>query len=361
MKSTQALKNLWYEINLVWISDWYIDAIIAYWLYHLKIKSKKINKQKEIDFLKKYSLSFDSKKPAKNLNSLSDNKISIISQVIKKFWNLDINHISWKDLILKDIDLFTYSFPCQDISQQWKQKWFSKDLKSRSWLLWQIERILKEIYEINPKKLPKVLMMENVKALLNKIFKDDLNNWLWELEKLWYKSNFPFVVNSSNFWEVQRRERVFIFFYLWDKKPSNFEIKWDFKDKFIANIFEEKMFHRDFKTNKNIKIFEMIQRTWIKKYFFEWYSSFNAENYVYFKDWKSPTITAFWAQSRIKIFHHDKIIYLNWFEHLKLQWFYDKKFYEKLINIWITDTKIKFLAWNSINTKVLEELFKFYL
>lgn len=357
----QALKNLWYKINLIWISDWYVNAIIAYAVNHLKIKPREIDKTKVTNFLKNYSLSFDSKKSAKNLHSLSDDKLSIIYQIIKNFWNLDINYISWKDLVKKEIDLFTYSFPCQDISQQWKQKWFSKDTESRSWLLWQIERILKEIYEINPKKLPKVLMMENVKALLNDSFKNDLHNWLDELEKLWYKSNFPFVVNSANLWETQRRERVFMFSYLWDKTPPLFKINQTFKDKFIWDIFEEEMFHEEFSTNKNIKIVEMIQKTWIKKYFLEWYSNFNAESFVYFKDWKSPTITASWAQSRIKIFHHDKIIYLNWYEHLKLQWFTDKKFYKNLVKYWLSDAKIKFLAWNSINIRVLEELFKFYL
>lgn len=357
----QALKNLWYKVKVVWISDWYIDAIIAYWINHLKLKYKKIDKQKTIEFLKNFSLSLDSKKQSKNLSNLSERKLSIIEQVIKKFWNLDIRFISWYNLAKKEIDLFTYSFPCQDISQQWKQKWFSKDKESRSWLLWEIERILKKIYEVDKTKLPKVLMMENVKALLNDIFKEDLNLWIKELEALWYKSTETFIINSANLWESQRRERVFMVSYLWEKEVKKIKINKKYKDKFIENIFEEKMEHEKFKTNKNIEIIEMIQKTWIKKYFLKWYSNFNAENYVYFKDWKAPTITASWAQSRIKIFHNDQIIYLNRFEHLKLQWFTDKKFYENLVKYWIAENKIKFLAWNSINIKVLEEIFNFYL
>ena len=356
----QALKNLWFKVEVAWISDWYIDAIIAYWVNHLDLKSIEIDKKEILKYLEKFSLSLDSKKNAKNLWWLNNNKLSIVKQVIDKFWNLDIRFIRWENLINKNIDLFTYSFPCQDISQQWKQKWFSKDSKSRSWLLWEIERILKEIYVINKESLPKILLMENVKAILNENFKNDLNEWIFELEKMWYKSTKPFIINSAELWESQRRERVFMISYIW-KNPDEFKIKKIFKDKNIGDIFEEDLRHELFKTKRKIEIIKMEQKTWIKKYYLKWYSSFNAENYVYFKDWKSPTITASWAQSRIKIFHNNEIIYLNSYEHLKLQWFLNKSFYENLINFWITETKIKFLAWNSINVKVLEEIFNFYL
>lgn len=356
----QALKNLWYEIEVAWISDWYIDAILAYAINHLHIKPIEIDKKEVIWFLNKYSLSLDSKKNAKNLSNLSNDKISIIYQVIQKFWNLDVRNIWWENLIWKNIDLFTYSFPCQDISQQGKQKWFSKNSQSRSWLLWEIERILKEIHKIDKKSLPKILLMENVKAILNDLFKEDLDEWIKELEKLWYYSTKPFIVNASDLWETQKRERAFMISYLW-KKPKEFKIKNKFKNKFIQDVFEENMVHQSFQTDKNIQIINKEAKKWIKKSFLEWYSKFNAENYVFFKDGKSPTITASGAQSRIKVFHNDEIIYLNAFEHLKLQWFLDKIFYEKIKDIWIWETKIKFLAWNSINIKVLEEIFSFYL
>lgn len=356
-----ALKNIWFDVNIIWISDWYTDAIIAYAINHLKIKPKKIDKKETLNFLKNFSLSLNSKTESKNLSSLSEEKLSIIEQTIKKFWQLNIKNISWENLIWKNIDLFTYSFPCQDISQQWKQKWFSKDTETRSGLLWEIERILKEIYKKDKKSLPKVLMMENVKAILNKNFSEDLNSWILELEKLGYKSTFPFSVNSGKIWEAQNRERVFMFSFLWEKEIEKFELKENFKEKYIKDIFEKDFFHEKFKTNKNIKIIENFNKTWIKKWFLEWYSNFNSENYIYYLDWKAPTITSSWANSRIKIFYNDEIIYLNSFEHLKLQWFLDENFYKNLVNIWISETKIKFLAWNSINVKILEKLFNFYL
>ncbi len=358
----QALLNLWFNVNIVWVSEWYIDAIIAYWLKYLKLSPKKIDKNEVISYLNNFSLSLNSKTNAKNLWWLSDEKLSILYQVINKYWNLDIRLSKWNDFIWKNIDLFTYSFPCQDISQQWKQKWFSKWIKSRSWLLWEIERILKEIKKIDKKSLPKVLMMENVKAILNQNFKTDLDLWIKELNKLWYKSTSAFIVNAKNLWEVQNRERVFLLSFLDEKNIKNFKIKSKNKDKYIKDIFNTDYYHESFKIDKKIKIIEKEHHIWIKKAFLEWYSNFNAENYVYYLDWKSPTITASWAHSRIKIFDQNKnIVYLNAFEHLKLQWFNDKNFYNQLVKIWLTENKIKFLAWNSINIKVLEEIFNFYL
>jgi DNA (cytosine-5)-methyltransferase 1 len=93
----------------------------------------------------------------------------------------------------------------------------------------------------------------------------------------------------------------------------------------------------------------------------EWYTTFNSENYVYYTDWLAPTITASWAQSRIKFFWKNKeILFLNSLEHLLLQNF-PKSLYDKLKKLDFTDTKIKFLAWNSINVAVLEKIFNFYL
>jgi len=51
---------------------------------------------------------------------------------------------------------------------------------------------------LDKNKLPKVLMMENVKSILNKEFKTDLDSWIEELSKLGYETTLPFCVNSSD-------------------------------------------------------------------------------------------------------------------------------------------------------------------
>ena len=358
----RALENIWFEVKSVWISDWYIDAIIAYWVEYLWIKWKKIDRIETINFLKWFSLSRDSKKPLKTFWWINEEKLSILEQVIKKFWNLDIRHIEWKDLLDKEIDLFTYSFPCQDISQQWKKAGFSKWQKSRSWLLWEIERILTEIKELDKSKLPKVLMMENVKAILNKEFSEDLNWWIEELEKLWYKSTKPFIVNSSDVWSPQNRSRVFMVSKL-DENIDEFpEQKIETKAK-LWDILQKDDNREILNKSKYcwFKILENKKKNSVKKAILEWYTTFNSENYVYYKNWLAPTITASWAQSRIKFFwENDEVLFLNSLEHLLLQNF-PKSFYNKLKKLDFTDTKIKFLAWNSINVAVLEKIFAFYL
>ena len=73
------------------------------------------------------------------------------------------------ELIPSDIDILTYSFPCQDLSNvgafHGYNKGIDKDSGSRSSLLWQVGRILTEMKAEN-KKLPQYLLLENVPALL---------------------------------------------------------------------------------------------------------------------------------------------------------------------------------------------------
>lgn len=356
----QALKNLWYKINVVWLSEWFIDALVVYWYYHLNIKPKKINRKEIINFLKNFSLSLNSKNELKSFSSISDNKLSILYQIIKKFGDLNIYNIKWKDLINKNIDVFTYSFPCQDISQQGKQLWFSKSLKTRSWLLWEIERILKEMYSIDKTKMPKFLLMENVKAILNKNFKKDLDDWIKRLEELGYKNSKPFIVNAKDVGSAQKRERMFMVSSLW-KDVLNFKLKEKEEPWIIKDIFQQNMKHNILKLDKNIKIKKIETKRWNKKAKLVWYSNFNAETYAFYMDWQSPTITATGALSKIKVLdENNNIILLNPLEHLLLQWF-NKDIYNKMKDVNISDNRIKFLAWNSINVQVLETIFKYYL
>jgi DNA (cytosine-5)-methyltransferase 1 len=365
----RALENIWFIVNSVWISDWYIDAIIAYGIEYLWIKWKKIDRIETINFLKWFSLSRDSKKPLKTFGWINDEKLSILEQVIKKFWNLDIRHIEWKDLLDKEIDLFTYSFPCQDISQQGKKAGFTKWKKSRSGLLWEIERILQEIKNLDKDKLPKVLMMENVKAILNKEFKSDLDWWIEELKNLWYESTKPFIVNSSDVWSPQNRSRVFMISKLkeevkeFPEQKIDISTPWGWKKAKLVDILQ-KDDNREILNKSKYSWFKILpnkKENSVKKAILEWYTTFNSENYVYYKDWLAPTITASGAQSRIKFFwENNEVYFLNALEHLLLQWF-NKNFYNKLKKLDFTETKIKFLAWNSINVKVLEKIFAFYL
>lgn len=117
-------------------------------------------------------------------------------------WNYgDITKIEgWR---LAGLDLFTYSFPCQDLSIAGKQKGLNN---TRSGLVYEVLRILQEL-DYNDR--PKVLLMENVSALVQKKFINQFNEIQFELEKLGY-SNHVKVMNALDYGVAQNRERVFM-------------------------------------------------------------------------------------------------------------------------------------------------------
>lgn len=81
----------------------------------------------------------------------------------------DIAKINWGGVA--DFQLFTYSFPCTDISSIGLQKGFDEGSGTRSSLLWECKRAIVA-------KQPKYLLMENVKALTQKKFLPIFNKWL---------------------------------------------------------------------------------------------------------------------------------------------------------------------------------------
>lgn len=112
----------------------------------------------------------------------------------------DICKIDWAQV--PDFDLFTYSFPCTDISAAGQQKGLDKGSGTRSSLLWECERAI----EI---KRPKYLLMENVKALVQKKFVSSFNEWQTILEGYGY-ANFAKVLNAKDYGVPQNRERIFL-------------------------------------------------------------------------------------------------------------------------------------------------------
>jgi len=101
---------------------------------------------------------------------------------------------------LPDMDLFTYSFPCQDLSISGKQRGMSEG--TRSGLLYECEKVITT-------KKPKYLLLENVKNLVGKKFKPDFDKWLEWLESQGYR-NYWKVLNAKDYGVPQNRERVFV-------------------------------------------------------------------------------------------------------------------------------------------------------
>lgn len=105
---------------------------------------------------------------------------------------------------IPDADLWTYSFPCQDISVAGKGAGIKEG--TRSGLLFEVERLLRVASEKGT--LPKYLLLENVKNLVSKKFKADFDKWLDFLSELGY-TNYWKVLNAKDYGIPQNRERVF--------------------------------------------------------------------------------------------------------------------------------------------------------
>ena len=122
----------------------------------------------------------------------------------------DICKINPSDI--PDHDLFTYSFPCQDLSVAGKQAGLGEG--TRSGLLYECEKIIEA-------KKPKYLLLENVKNLVGKKFKPRFEEWLSYLENLGY-TNYWQVLNAKNYGVPQNRERIFVISILGEHKPFIF-------------------------------------------------------------------------------------------------------------------------------------------
>ena len=123
----------------------------------------------------------------------------------------DISKIKVEDI--PDHDLFTYSFPCQDISVAGRTRGIVAG-ETRSGLLYECEKIIEG-------KKPKYLLMENVKNLVGKKFKADFDKWLDYLEGLGY-TNYWKVLNAKHYGVPQNRERVFVVSILGEHDPYVF-------------------------------------------------------------------------------------------------------------------------------------------
>ena len=148
----------------------------------------------------------------------------------------DITKINGKDL--PEIDILTWSFPCQDLSKAGNQKGLKN---TRSGLGYEVIRIVEEM-EVKPK----VLLMENVPDLLSEKFKKGWHLMFNEIEKLGY-SNYVETLNSKNYGVAQNRERVFMVSILGDYTytfPKGFKLVKKLKD-YLENEIDEKYYLSD--------------------------------------------------------------------------------------------------------------------
>lgn len=181
----------------------------------------------------------------KNLGYDIKTEISEIDKyAIQAYGQLHGKTKNWGDICqiesLDYFDLWTYSFPCQDLSQAGKQAGIKEG--TRSGLLFEVERLLED--SVSKGKQPKYLLLENVRALVSKKFMPDFQRWLYKLEQLGY-NNYWQVLNAKDYGIPQNRERVFVVSIRKDvdtkgyKFPSPVPLQKKLKDMLEDNVDEK--------------------------------------------------------------------------------------------------------------------------
>ena len=102
------------------------------------------------------------------------------------------------------IDLVMHGSPCQDFSRIGKKQGGVKNSGTRSSLVFETIRIIKEM-----KEKPKWIIWENVKGVLDRNMRDSFFIYLKELEDLGYESKYE-ILNAMDFGIPQKRERIFV-------------------------------------------------------------------------------------------------------------------------------------------------------
>lgn len=201
-----ALRNLGIPHEVVGISEIVEDAILAYAAIHTDLLSDsdgwppQLSDSEMVGYLESVNVPLDYKTFENRARLLKKDALRLLYRANRLAKNFgDIKRIVPETL--PDFDLFTYSFPCQDISVAGYQRGLDSDSGTRSSLLWECCKIIET-------KRPRYLMMENVKNLVGTNHRRNFSEFLRYLEKLGY-TNCWNILNARDFGVPQNRERVF--------------------------------------------------------------------------------------------------------------------------------------------------------
>lgn len=252
-----ALKYLNIPFEHWKICEWAVKSIQAYKDIHFTNEYYEHNEYDEeysiddcIEYLYKKGISSNYNEPMtrEQIKRLSDKQIINICDNIFITHNLvNIQQVKGKDLEIVNTDeydyILTYSFPCQDLSLAGKGKGMS-DTSTRSGMLWEVERILTECYELGT--MPKILLMENVTQVHGSDNVNDFNKWQLRLEELGYKNYFQDLI-ATDYGIPQIRNRCFMVSILGDYNytfPKPIPLKLRLKDMEEKEV-DEKYFLSD--------------------------------------------------------------------------------------------------------------------
>ena len=211
--------------------------------------------------------------------SLKGNRLKRYYLAMKKSKNVgDVSKL----VSLPEVDMLTYSFPCTNFSVAGRQQgsvWTCKDCKyiynplsisvdkryicpncggnniksTQSGLLYEVERLLVKAKEEG--KLPKYLLLENVKNLVSKKFIKEFEGWLERLDTLGYNTYYK-VLNAKNCGVPQNRERVFAVSILkeLDKGKFTFPEPFDLEIK-LKDLLEDEVDNKYYVSDEKVQRF----------------------------------------------------------------------------------------------------------
>ena len=260
----------------------------------------------------------------------------------------DVTKIDEK--ILPDFDLLTGGFPCQAFSVAGKMQ---GELDPRGTLF-------NEIIRIAEYKQPKYMLLENVKGLTTKKFKDTFDKILSELDRIGYDVHWK-ILNTKDYGIPQNRERVWFVCFRKDLNRKDFQ----YPEKEELKIFVKDLLDKDVSAKYNLSE-KAIKGKVASNY--QDRKPFNANSICPTlkcggdeKNFISPTLTTELSHGYGNLFNPERLHELigNWRrltpnECFKLQGFRDNEI--KLVDI--SDTQAYKLAGNGQSVNVVEKIFK---
>lgn len=251
-----ALKYLGANVEHHKICEWATKSIQAYNDLHIQDYndySQDLSDEEVIDCLVKMGVSINYNEPAKREQLKRQKFRKIYNNIIATNNLVNIQNAKGEDFEIKNKNdytyVLTYSFPCQDLSLAGLRKGMG-DTSTRSGMLWEVERILKELKKLD--ELPQILLMENVPQVHGQENVADFNKWQYELEKMGYKNYFQDLI-ATDYGIPQTRNRTFMLSILGDYSytfPKPIPLKLKLKD-MLENNVNEKYYLSD----KTIKFF----------------------------------------------------------------------------------------------------------
>ena len=252
---SKALEVLKANFESYKIAEWSKESIKAYTYIHHYEEIKNCN-DKEINSLDGISRNYNEPMTKEQINNLKDDEKILLTNCKKITHNLiDISKVKGEDLNIVDTDhyeyVLTYSYPCQDLSLAGKLGGMEEDSGTRSSLLWEVERLLKECKEKG--NLPNTLLMENVPQVIGTKNKSSFHKFMKRLEDLGYK-NFVKVLNAKDFYIPQNRQRCFMVSILTKEDVFSFPNKMKL-DYYLLDFLDKEVDEKYYLSDKMINFF----------------------------------------------------------------------------------------------------------